>query len=98
MMTDLFLFALSNLMIFCVEKEDLESFNFESFFKIIFLLKDSKSRDFYPKKIIFLLQKFFDLEKFFSYSESFKQNMKKNWNDFLKKVITIIFLKNIQKN
>jgi hypothetical protein len=73
-------------MIFYVEKEDLEVLNFETFFKIVFLLKDSKSKDFYPKKIIFLLDKLYDLEFFFSFYESFKQNMKRAWIDFLKKV------------
>ena len=85
-MTDLFLFAISNLMIFYIEKADLEEMTFNNFFKIILLLKDSKSKNCYPKKLIFLLDKFYDLENFFLFYENFKKQLKENWTEFLKEV------------
>ncbi len=90
-MTDLFLFAISNLMIFYIEKSDLEEMTFSNFFKIILLLKDSKSKNCYPKKLIFFLDEFYDLEKFFLFYENFKKKLKEDWNEFLIEVTSKFF-------
>lgn len=80
------MFALCDLIIFYIEKQDLEDLNFTIFYKVVSILNDSKSKDFYPKKILFFVDKLYDLEQFLILYEHFKQNLRESWNDFLNKV------------
>lgn len=73
-------------MVFYLEIDELDEMNFNKFFELFLIVNDSSSPDFYPKKIIFILSNFFDIENLFVYYENFKNKLKELWRMFLEKV------------
>lgn len=60
--------------------------NFNIFFKIPFILRDSSNANLYPKKMIFIIESFIDMDNLFTFYECFKKNLRENWSSFLEKV------------